>query len=100
MIGAYGEKATPMAKKSRKQLIKEAVEARSDLNIFAAVVAILEGSTVSADAQPDDFRIIGMCQRAQQKCLRRYDRALEALGEPYGGAKPLSHEQKAPPDSP
>lgn len=58
---------------------KAMVQAHTDLNIFAAIVAILEGGTVSADAQPDDFKIIKLCQRAQAKCLRRYDRAHAAL---------------------
>lgn len=68
----------------QKELIKAAVEAHADLNIFAAVVAILEGGTVSASAQPDDFKVIALCNSAQQKCLRRYDRAIAALGHPYG----------------
>lgn len=73
-----------MKRKSTKELVQDAVEAHSDLNIFGAIIAILEGGTVSARAQPDDFRIINLCQKAQTKCLRRYDRALEALGCPYG----------------
>lgn len=63
---------------SRKWL-KALVEAHTDLNMFAAVVAMLEGSIVSVSAQPDEFKVIALCQKAQLKCLRRYDRALKAL---------------------
>lgn len=72
-------------RKSQKQLVQDAVEAHSDLNVFAAVVSMLEGGTVSSSAQPDDFKIIAQCERAQQRCLVRYDAALAALGIPYGG---------------
>lgn len=68
-----------MKRKSAKDFIKDAVEAHTDLNIFEAVVAILEGGTVSARAQPYDFRVIALCMRAEQQCLRRYDRAISAL---------------------
>lgn len=44
-------KAKAKAKKTQKQLIQDAIEAHSDLNIFAAIVATLEGGTVSARAQ-------------------------------------------------
>lgn len=69
-----------MNQKARRAMIKEAVEAHNDLNIFEAVVAILEGGTVSAGAQPYDFRVIAICKKAQQECLRRYHRAMDALG--------------------
>lgn len=65
--------------KRRSELLKEISEAYADLNMFAAVVALLEGGTMSAGAQPYDFRIIKLCQQAQQKCLRRHDRARDAL---------------------
>lgn len=65
--------------RAKNEYVKAAVEAHADLNIFAAVVAMLEGGTVSARAQPDDFKVIALCQRAQQRCLRRYDRALAQL---------------------
>lgn len=87
-----------MKKKTPKQLVKDAVYAHADLNAFAAVVALLEGGIVSADAQPDDFKIIAMAQRAQQRCLSRYDRAMNALGMPYGDmvAPPPNSETKRP----
>lgn len=68
-----------MKRKSRREIAKEAAQAHTDLNIFYGVIALLEGGTVSSDAQPHDFRIIRICQQAGQKCLARYDRAIEAL---------------------
>lgn len=68
-----------MKRKTKTELLKDVVEAHTDLNIFAAIVAILEGGTVSARAQPDDFKIIAMSVRAQQRCLARYDKARAAL---------------------
>lgn len=67
-----------MKREPLEQLIKEAAKAHSDLNIFYGVVALLEGGTVSADAQPDDFKIIALAKRAAQRCLVRYDRACTA----------------------
>lgn len=70
-----------MKDKTRGDLAREAARAHTDLNIFAAVAAMLEGGTVSADAQPYDFRVITICQQAEQQCLRRYDRAIAALAK-------------------
>lgn len=81
-------------RKTQKQLVKDAAAAHSDLNIFAAIVEMLEGGTVSSDAEPYDAKVISLCQRAQQQCLRRYDRAMNALGMPYGRhpTEPLAAE--------
>lgn len=73
-----------MKKKTQKDWIKEAADAKSDLNIFAAVAAIMEGGTLSTDSQDDEFKFVAMSQRAQKRCLTRYDRAMDALGYPYG----------------
>ena len=67
-------------KKDRDYWIKEYGDAHCDFNIFEAIVAILEGGTVSASVQPDGFRIIHICQAAQSKCLRRMDRARAKAG--------------------
>jgi hypothetical protein len=64
--------------------------------VFASIVAILEGGTVSANAQPDDFKIIRICQAAQQKALHRYDRACDALGAPYMGRAAYASEKQTP----
>lgn len=74
-----------MAKKTKYQLVTAAAKAHTDLNIFAAIISLLEGGVMSADVQPDDFRIIALCEKAQRKCLQRFDRATAALGAPYQG---------------
>lgn len=70
-----------MAKKNLTtlQAAEAMARAHTDLNIFAAVVHLLEGGLVSSDSQPDDFRIIAMAQRAQQRCLARHDAAEAVL---------------------
>lgn len=55
---------------------EEAAKARCDLNIFYAVIAILEGGTLSSDTHADASAIIQRCKTASQKALRRYDRHL------------------------
>ena len=62
-----------------KDHAQEMAEAHTDLSVFAAVVALLEGGLLSAGAQPDDFKIIALAKRAQVKCLRRFDRARAKL---------------------
>ncbi len=48
----------------------------SDLNIFAAIVAILEGGTIyTANGRVTAARIISTCKAAQQRALQSYDRA-------------------------
>jgi hypothetical protein len=68
-----------MKRKSKAEFLKDATEAHTDINMFAAVVAMLEGGTMSAGAQPDDFKIIALCKRAQQRCLHRFEQAHAAL---------------------
>lgn len=66
--------------------IKEANDAISDLNMFAAIVAILEGGSMSSGSHSDQFRIIKQAQNAQARCMHRYDKAMAALGAPYPGS--------------
>ena len=58
--------------------VKAASVAHCDLNIFYAVIAILEGGTISSDSDKDAQRIIEICRSASQKALRKYDRELAA----------------------
>lgn len=62
--------------KTLKDRIDDAAKARSDLNIFYGVIAILEGGTMSPDSYPDSERIIAICKRSAEKCLRRMDDAI------------------------
>jgi len=57
--------------------ITEAAVARCDLNVLYGVVALLEGGTMSSECQVAIQRIIATCQREGQKCLRRYDKAID-----------------------
>lgn len=68
----------PRKTMTTQEAAKAMAQAHTDLNVFGAIVELLEGGLVSADVQPDDFRIIDLAKRAQQRCLRRYDEA-EAL---------------------
>lgn len=58
---------------------KAAAVARCDLNILYAVIAILEGGTISSDHSSDVDRIIRICKSGSQKALARYDRHLAAV---------------------
>ena len=58
---------------------KEAARAHTDLNIFHAVINLMDGGFVSAPAGPDAQRIVRLCRDAAERCLRRYDAALAKL---------------------
>jgi len=58
-----------------KDHIREAANALSDLNIFAAVVVLLESSLNHAPTYKSAERIIDIAKAEQQRCLRRYDAA-------------------------
>lgn len=55
---------------------EEAAVARCDLYILYAVIAILEGGTVSAELYDETQKIIAICKSGSAKALRRYDRSL------------------------
>lgn len=59
----------------RAKRVRAAAEAHTDLNIFAAIVVLLESSLTSAHCNGAEVRIIRICQAEQEKCLRRYDAA-------------------------
>lgn len=65
--------------------VAEAAEALSDLNIFAAVVVLLESSLNHAPTHKAGARIIKIAKEEQQRCLRRYDRAKASAGGGHGG---------------
>lgn len=54
-----------------------AMRAQSELNIFAAIVAILEGGTISG-SNTASARIIKICQAEQQRQLKLMDKAVAA----------------------
>lgn len=65
------------APKTIRDHAKDAAAARTNLTIFHAVIAILEGGTITAPADRDAQRIIELCKTARGKQLRLMDRALE-----------------------
>jgi hypothetical protein len=74
--------------KSGKAML-EAATARSDLNMFAAVTALMENSLVSSNCYAAEQRIIKICQAEQSKCLARFDAAIKkAGGGTYGRDDP------------
>ena len=58
---------------------KKAARALSDLHVFSAVIALMESSLVSSDCHTAEGRIVTICKTETQKCLARYDKALEQL---------------------
>lgn len=55
--------------------VRETAEALTDLNIFAAVVVLLESSLQTVRCDRSAQRIISIAKAEQQRCLRRYDDA-------------------------
>lgn len=73
---------TRMPKKKNKwtqddtrEAIKAAAVAMSDLNVFYAIIAILEGGTIHAKSHNAANRIIGICHSESSKRLAEYDLA-------------------------
>lgn len=74
-----------MAYTSKGRSIIAAAEAHSDLNAFAAVVALMEGGLLSSNCTKAALRVIAICKTEQTKALARYDRAVaKAGGGTYG----------------
>jgi hypothetical protein len=68
-----------MARKRKmtgRDYAKAAAKARSDLNIFHAVIALMETNMLSADSRGDAERVIAVCRGASSDCLARIDSAL------------------------
>ena len=64
-----------MPKKTRDDHVKAAAKALCDLNIFAAVRALMESSLVTSDCHAAESRIVAICNEQTAKALVRYDRA-------------------------
>jgi hypothetical protein len=66
--------------KIRGTPIEDAVRAHTDLNMFAAAEELVSSdSFMSADSYDDAQQIARLCQRAQQKCLARFDKAVAKI---------------------
>lgn len=65
-----------MSKPWREVPIKAAARAHTDLNVFHAIIKLLEGGLISSESYPNADRIITICKKEAAKCLQRYDKAL------------------------
>jgi len=72
-----------MAYTDKGKLMGQAAEAHSDLNMFHAVMALMESGLLSSDCNTAAERIIKICQAESAKCLRRFD---AAIGKAGGGS--------------
>jgi hypothetical protein len=75
-----------MPNEAVKELIERAARAHSNLNIFAAVAALLEGGVIyplypSGSASSAAQRIVRICNAEGQKQLRIYDAAIAQAKE-------------------
>lgn len=62
--------------------VQDAAKAHTDLNVFYAVIAIMEGGLLSSDSYGDAHRIVTICKSAGGKALARFDKArARAQGE-------------------
>lgn len=55
--------------------VKEAAVALSDINIFYAVIALMDGGLVHAPSHATAARIVKLCRSEGGRCLKRYDHA-------------------------
>lgn len=62
-----------------ENLAKDVAKAMSDLNIFAGIQALMESSLTSTTCQRSESRIVKICLEEQQRCLKRYDKAMVKL---------------------
>ena len=72
-----------MSKPTRAQHIEDAATAHSDLNVFYAVIALMEASLISSKHHAAEGRIVKICKDEGARCLRDYDLATaRAIKEP------------------
>ena len=61
------------------KLTRAAMDAHSNLNIFAAIAAILEGGVIYGGDNAAAKKIIGICLKEQQRLLTLQDKAVAAI---------------------
>jgi hypothetical protein len=66
--------------KLERDHIKDAADHLSDLNIFAAVVALLESGLNHSPTFRTAERIVKLAKDEQNRCLRRYDTSRAKAG--------------------
>jgi hypothetical protein len=69
-----------------KKLLRQALNAHSNIYVFASIVSILEGGCIASGVDSNDVAqtIIDLCKDEQQRLLKLHDEALAKLSE--GGA--------------
>jgi hypothetical protein len=82
------------AVKKRKQHVRDAAEALSDLNTFYVVISIMEGGHLHSPSYAGAERIIKICQSESEKRLREYDRAVARALNPSSIAAKVSQKEK------
>jgi len=55
--------------------LQAACRAHNNLNIFAAVIALMESGLLYSESYPMADRLVQLCKKEQQKCLKLYDAA-------------------------
>lgn len=76
------EQARVLARrKARACEAEKAANALANLTVFAAVAAMLEGGTITADCSAASGRIIRACRTEQDRQLRAYDKHMEAVND-------------------
>jgi hypothetical protein len=69
------------AEEKHDAAVVDAAQHHSDLNVFHAILAILEGGVVySQSGRVAAERIIKLCKEENQKQVRLYDNALRKAG--------------------
>lgn len=65
----------------KRSPIKEAMNAQTNLNVFASIQAILEGGTIYGPPPAAARKIIAICLEEQQRQLRIMDKAVAAASK-------------------
>lgn len=65
--------------------VKEAMNAQTNLNVFASIAAILEGGCVFGGPNKAADRIVAICKTEQQRQLRIMDAARAKADNQKGG---------------
>lgn len=60
-----------------KKRLETALHAHTNLNMFAAIVEMLEGGTIYGGTNSARNRIIAICKKEQQRQLRILDKATD-----------------------
>lgn len=74
--------------------VRAAITAHTNLNVFAAVVAILEGGVIYGGDNAAARKIIAICKKEQERQLAKFDAALIRLEPSLASSRPRPMEQQ------